>query len=40
LVSIGATYSGETLLLALGSVWTVDASNSQVLRLPLAAFNQ
>jgi DNA-binding beta-propeller fold protein YncE len=37
-VSISDTYTGETLLLALGSVWTVDASNAQVLRFPFAAF--
>lgn len=36
--SLGDTFRSERLLVALGSVWTTNWSNDQVLRLPLAAF--
>jgi len=38
IVSLGETYTGERMLLALGSAWTADWANNRVLRLPLAAF--
>ena len=38
--SLGDTFIGSGLVVALGSVWTTDDTTSRVLRLPLAAFQQ
>lgn len=37
-VSLGETFRGEDLLAAFGSIWTIDWTKGDVLRLPLAAF--
>lgn len=36
--SLGESFKGEQLFQAVGSVWTSDWANNQVLRLPVAAF--